>query len=91
MQLLPYNQGVSHLHLKVVKYRVLLIESSMLFFAFLGKTCSSNPCKHGTCNDTASGFNCNCEIAYTGALCDTCKSNNILIKIVNVIVWLNVL
>lgn len=64
---------------------VLFNKSCLLFFAFVGKTCSSNPCIHGTCTDTASGFKCNCDVVYTGVFCDTCKSNNILIKSINVI------
>ena len=32
--------------------------------------CNGNPCKNGTCNDTASPFFCQCKPGFTGTLCD---------------------
>ena len=34
-------------------------------------TCASQPCQHGTCTDSPTGFKCACESSYTGVQCDT--------------------
>lgn len=44
-----------------------VVNSNYLFSVIL---CSSNPCLHGTCTDTASGFSCSCDERHTGAKCD---------------------
>lgn len=34
------------------------------------QTCDDNPCRHGTCHDTLSGFKCECPLGFSGAKCE---------------------
>lgn len=47
------------------------MKPSLLVTSFIAAIpCTSNPCLHGTCTDTPSGFRCSCDARYTGAKCD---------------------
>ena len=35
--------------------------------------CESNPCIHGTCEDTVGTYLCECEPGYTGHSCEVGK------------------
>ena len=35
--------------------------------------CASNPCVHGHCGSTYTGFYCSCQHNYKGVICDGCK------------------
>ncbi|XP_052760341.1 protein serrate-like [Mya arenaria] len=39
--------------------------------ASVNGNCSPDPCIHGTCTDTGSGFACTCDSGYTGPTCST--------------------
>ena len=32
--------------------------------------CKSNPCAHGTCHSSETGYKCSCEDGWTGQHCD---------------------
>ena len=42
--------------------------------------CVSNPCKHGTCQKTDSGYTCKCEYGYTGINCDSCEPKDCVVE-----------
>ena len=54
-------------------------------FRFVPDICSSNPCQHGRCNSTSSGYQCRCYNGFIGLNCQYngeivlylygCKSN----------------
>jgi hypothetical protein len=42
-------------------------------FAQINSDCSANPCVHGMCSNSVTGYRCTCQTGYHGSLCDTCK------------------
>ena len=59
-----------------VKLRLLFKASLPLCVADTsGTLCTSNPCKNGgNCTQNANGYACQCPLAYTGAHCETGKT-----------------
>lgn len=63
---LPKRQILS---LSYLLYINSILQTFIAFFTVI--MCSLNPCVHGTCTDTSSGFHCVCSTLYTGIICDT--------------------
>lgn len=54
-------------------YQMFYTRICSLFFFNLAIKCVNSPCVHGTCQDTITGFTCNCDPKFSGMTCNTRK------------------